>query len=114
MAVWPGWVNRRRGDSPRLRPLSLLPLPRRRRLVDPFAALRVQCALTRLESEIETVRRDDARFAQAHHLRAATTAYGGVLAEACRLAGVPVEGEQFGAVSRLQAEADLQARGWTW
>ena len=76
--------------------------------------LRVQYNLARLDVEIETVRRDDARFAQAHHLRAAMTAYDGILAEACALAGVEVTDCGFDAVSRLQAEAALQACGWSW
>ncbi len=101
-----------RGESS---PLRLLPGQRRRRgAADPFTALEVQYALARLDTLIETVRRDDARFAQAHHLRAAMIAYDGALAEACALAGVPLPEQDLDAVSRVQAEAELQARGWRW
>ncbi len=103
MALWPS--------------LDVLRVPgsRRRGGPDPFAALRLQVALTRLEREIAAIRADDVSFARAHKLRAATTAYDGVLADACRAAGLPApDDDRFDAVGRLRAEADLEGLGWSW
>jgi hypothetical protein len=91
-----------------------VPLAGRRRVSDPFAVLELQMSLSRLDAEIRAIRADDVGFARAHHLRAAMIAYDGLLAEACRLAEIAIEGVPRDAVSRLSAEAELQARGWTW
>jgi hypothetical protein len=86
---------------------------RGRRLVEPFSALEVQVALTRVERLVADLQRDDRRFARAHHLYAAVAAYDHLLTEACALAGVELpEGE--GDTRRLLAEVELRARGWTW
>jgi hypothetical protein len=84
-----------------------------RSVVDPFSALEVQMALTRVERLIADLQRDDRRFARAHHLYSAVAAYDRLLDEACRLAGVPVP-EGSGDTRRLLAEVELRARGWTW
>jgi hypothetical protein len=81
--------------------------------VDPFSALEVQLALSRVERLIADLQRDDRRFARAHHLYSAIAAYDRLLDEACRLAGVPVP-EGVGDTRRLLAEVELRARGWTW
>jgi hypothetical protein len=88
----------------------------RRGGVDPFSALEVQFALSRLDREItRLLQGEDAsrRFAQGHHLRAAVLAYEQLLVEACRLAEVPSLPEA-GGLRRVMAEAELQARGWAW
>ena len=86
---------------------------RGRRDVDPFCALEVQVALARVERLVANLQRDDRRFAQAHHLYAAVSAYDRLLTEACALAGVELpEGE--GDIRRLLAEVELRARGWSW
>jgi hypothetical protein len=86
---------------------------RGRRDVDPFCALEVQVALARVERLVANLQRDDRRFAQAHHLYAAVSAYDRLLTEACALAGVELpEGE--GDTRRLLAEVELRARGWSW
>ena len=81
---------------------------------DPFETLQVQLSLARLEREIERLRSDDEVFARAHHLRAAVIAYGHVLGQACRLAGVEPVPAVGSSVGRLLAVAELQARGWDW
>jgi hypothetical protein len=84
-----------------------------RSTVDPFSALEVQMALTRVERLIADLQRDDRRFARAHHLYSAVAAYDRLLDEACRLAGVPVQ-EGSGDTRRMLAEVELRARGWSW
>ena len=81
--------------------------------VDPFSALEVQMALTRVERLIADLQRDDRRFARAHHLYSAVAAYDRLLDEACRLAGVPAP-DATGDAKRLLAEVELRARGWSW
>ena len=85
----------------------------RRRGQDPFATLHIQTRLSELAAELESLHAGEGRFALAHHLRAAQSAYDDLLDEACELAGVgPIEGT--GAVHRLLAESALRAAGWTW
>ena len=86
---------------------------RGRRDVDPFCALEVQVALARVERLVENLQRDDRRFAQAHHLYAAVSAYERLLCEACALAGVELP-DGDGDTRRLLAEVELRARGWSW
>lgn len=83
---------------------------------NPFRTLEVQLALSRLDREIARLEAGDTgTFAQGHHLRAALLAYEQVLAEACRLAGIPVPPLPEGrCLRRLLAEAELRARGWSW
>jgi len=82
-------------------------------MVDPFSALEVQMALARVEQRVRDLQRDDRRFARAHHLYAALSAYDQLLDEACRLAGVPTP-DARGDTYRLLAEVELRARGWSW
>lgn len=97
MRSWPSWTTR----------------AQRRPMVDPFTALEVQMALSRVERLIADLQSEDGRFARAHHLRAARAAYDQLLDEACRLAGVgPLP--EAGAVRRVLAEAELRTRGWSW
>lgn len=84
-----------------------------RTMVDPFSALEVQMALARVERRVVDLQRDDRRFARAHHLYAALSAYDHLLDEACRLAGVPTP-DACGDAYRLLAEVELRARGWSW
>jgi hypothetical protein len=81
--------------------------------VNPFDALEVQLALTRLEQRLAELQADDRRFARAHHLHAARIAYDQAIGEACRLAGVEDLPEDR-SVRRILAEAELRARGWDW
>jgi hypothetical protein len=89
-----------------------LPL-QRRPVIDPFATLEVQLALTRLDQEIARIQRDDRGFARAHHLAAAVAAYGQALDEACRLAGIALTSSGPG-LHRVLAEVELRSRGWDW
>lgn len=98
-------------------------LPRRRlrpaRCVDPFSALSVQLALSRIEAELRALEAigtssEPERFAQAHHLYAARLAYDQLLDEACRMAGVADLPAERGSIRRLTAEVELRLRGWTW
>ena len=57
---------------------------RGRRDVDPFSALEVQVALARVERLVSNLQRDDRRFAQAHHLYAAVSAYDRLLTRPAR------------------------------
>ncbi len=115
-----GWLARgtRAGDPARslggAGRLIVGVLARRRPVVDPFETLEVQMSLSRLDREIETLRRSGDRFAAAHHLRAAVIAYDDLLAQACRLAGVVGPVPVRSALHRLAAEAELHARGWDW
>ena len=81
--------------------------------VDPFSALEVQMALSRVDRLIADLQRDDRRFARAHPLSSAMAAYDRLLDEACRLAGVPAP-DGTGDARRLLAEVELRARGWNW
>lgn len=80
---------------------------------DPFASLGIQWRLRRVAAEIRHLEQDDGRWARVHHLRAAELAYDDLLAEACRLAGIPVP-DAPRPVRRLIMEGDLRTRGWTW
>lgn len=89
---------------------------RRRGDVDPFSALEIQLALSRLDREIAQLLGGPGlpnRFAQGHRLRAAQLAYGQLLQETCRLAEASVLPED-GPMRRVMAEVELRARGWTW
>ena len=129
----PPWSDRDpdRGSVPLRRPSALSPLAgppngaragalavvglrRRRGAVDPFCALEVQLALTRVDAEIVALTtRDDDRFARGHHLTACRLAFDQLLDEACRLADV-TDLPPPGPVRRMVAEAELRVRGWNW
>ena len=101
-----GWVaDRVRAVHDRWRPQ---PPP------DPFEVLSVQLRLERLAHEIAELESNPARWARAHHLRAALIAYDDLLEEACRMAGAPIAEMEARPVRRLLEEAELRSRGWTW
>lgn len=101
-----GWVaDRVRTVSGRWRPQ---PPP------DPFEVLSVQLRLERLAHEIAELEANPGRWARAHHLRAALTAYDDLLEEACRMAGAPIAEVDARPVRRVLEEAELRSRGWTW
>jgi len=110
-------VDRTAGAG-RARSTGARPVPglRRRRGggVDPFCALEVQCALSRIDAEIVALTtKDDDKFARGHHLIAARLAFDQLLDEACRLAEVR-DLPDPGPVRRMVAEAELRLRGWSW
>ncbi|MBK6873000.1 MAG: hypothetical protein IPK24_08420 [Kineosporiaceae bacterium] len=86
----------------------------RRPDVDPFSALQIQYALTRVETRIDLLLVDESRFARGHHLQAARTAYANLLEEACRLAEIDDLPEDNSSLRRMMAEAELRSRGWSW
>ncbi|MGF1653732.1 MAG: hypothetical protein ACFCUP_10520 [Actinomycetales bacterium] len=80
---------------------------------DPTRVAELTAALSRLDREIARIRCSDGAYARAHHLRAAVRAYGDVLDEARRVAGIPApEGGED--VRRMLAEVELRTRGWDW
>lgn len=79
----------------------------------PAVRAELTASLARLDREISRVRHGDRDYARAHHLYAAVRAYGDVLDEACRAAGVERhEGDE--SLRRLMAEVELRSRGWSW
>lgn len=83
-------------------------------LPDPFEVLSVQMRLERLANEIADLEANPQRWARAHHLRAALSAYDDLLEEACRMAGAPLADVEERPVRRVLEEAELRSRGWTW
>jgi hypothetical protein len=84
-----------------------------RRRPDPARVAELTAALARLDREIARIRHSEGAYARAHHLRAAVRAYGDVLDEARRVAGIPApEGDED--VRRMLAEVELRTRGWHW
>lgn len=100
--------------APRRRALAPPPEP------DPFAVLALQVRLGVVAAQLLALERDPAVWARAKRLQAVRAAYDDLLAEACRLAGVPVpddDGPRRRARSepeRFRAEIELAARGWSW
>ncbi|GAB2462042.1 hypothetical protein [Xylanimonas ulmi] len=85
---------------------------------DPIDTLTLQIRLGEIAHEIQALAASNA-FAAAHHTRAAQAAYDALLAEACRRAGLPVEGPgeataRTSEAERLREELELASRGWTW
>lgn len=80
---------------------------------DPFETLTVQLRLTRIVAEIRRLERDQGRWARAHHLAAATRAYDDLLADAARLAGLPLP-DAPPAIRRVMVESALRHDGWDW
>jgi hypothetical protein len=84
---------------------------------DPFVALRLQTRLGVLAGQIRAIEADRYLYAKAHRLAVTRAAYDDLLEEACRLAGVDVDGAagRRGEESRRSAEElELAARGWNW
>lgn len=80
---------------------------------DPFAVLHVQMRLSELSRQLRVLEDDPYVFAKAHRLRATRAAYDDLLVEACRLAGVTVEGPRS-TEERWREELELSSRGWSW
>lgn len=79
----------------------------------PAVQAELTASLARLDREISRVRRCEHAYARAHHLHAAVRAYGDVLDEACRAAGVEqADGDE--SLRRVMAEVELRSRGWSW
>ncbi len=88
---------------------------------DPFEVLRVQMRLAALAEEVRALERSSDVYARVHHLRATEAAYDAMLVEACRLAGVPMQGEHGRPSTvpqhrdeRFREEVELASRGWSW
>jgi hypothetical protein len=88
---------------------------------DPFEVLRLQTRLTAVAHEVRELKTDDDAYARAHRLQAALAAYDDLLAEACRVAGVPQDsaaadggGDELREQQRLREEMELCARSWSW
>lgn len=84
---------------------------------DPFRTLALQYRLGALARELDGLAVDDGRvFARGVRLTAVSAAYDDVLADACRLAGIPLQrdGRSRREVRRLTAETALRSAGWTW
>lgn len=87
--------------------------------VNPFDALHLQSRLSALADEILRLDSDPEVYARAFRIKATRSAYDQVLAEACHLAGVRAavsapEGEGSVESTRMSAELELAARGWSW
>jgi hypothetical protein len=92
---------------------------------DPFDTLHLQERLTALADEILRLESDPEVYARAFRIKATRTAYDDLLAEALLLAGVapedgvPPQGDGERGLcgrerTRLVAELELTARGWSW
>ncbi|WP_233404409.1 hypothetical protein [Actinotalea solisilvae] len=88
---------------------------------DPFDVLVVQVQLGRLTAQMRALDADPHAWARGRRMLAAQAAYDALLAEACRLAGVPVEQEwspePWGPTrepERFREEMELASRGWSW
>lgn len=99
------------------RPASRRPAP----APDPFDVLVVQVQLGRLTAQMRALEADPHAWARGRRMLAAQAAYDALLAEACRLAGVPVEQEwspePWGPTrepERFREEMELASRGWSW
>lgn len=104
------------------------PSGRRRRAPsppDPFAVLALQVRLGVVATQLRELEDDATAWARARRLEATRAAYDDLLAEACRLAGVPEPGvpepdgaadrcARHGEPARFTAEMELAARGWSW
>ena len=86
----------------------------RERQDDPLTTLQLQLRLGQIAREIRALAGDDARFATAHHTRAAQAAYDELLREACRRAGVEDDSPITSETDRLLRELELSSRGWSW
>ncbi|WP_425955887.1 hypothetical protein [Xylanimonas sp. McL0601] len=85
---------------------------------DPLDTLMLQLRLGQIAHELQALA-DNHSFAAAHHTRAAEAAYDALLAEACRRAGLTVEGprratDRTTEAERLREELELASRGWSW
>jgi hypothetical protein len=141
---WPALTvrfGRRSLRSARLRIRSRWQAHRGLNPPDPFAVLEVQRRLGALAEELQRLEADDADrtyWARAHRIQTRRSAYDQLLAEACKLAGVPgprepgtagsaadsatgpATGRATGSLARrseeerFRDEMELASRGWTW
>jgi hypothetical protein len=82
---------------------------------DPFEALRLQARLGVVAGRVRRMETSAAPFAKAQRVLAICAAYDDLLAEACRVAGVPVLPDTAGREDRRwYAEQQLTERGWSW
>lgn len=82
---------------------------------DPFEALRLQMRLTVVAGQVRALEEDALVYAKAQRLKATRAAYDDLLAEACVLAGVPLDPQRRrGEDERLREEVELASRGWSW
>ena len=82
-----------------------------------FAVLEVQMRLGTLSAILRRIDSDPQMFARQHHWRTTLWAYDSVLADACRMASLPVHAAPAGPkadAERLRRELELYERGWTW
>ncbi len=80
---------------------------------DPFEALGIQIRLGAVAAELRAIDTDERMFARGRRRIAYQAAYDALLADACRLADVPIRDEVDDA-ERLREELELAARGWSW
>ncbi len=87
---------------------------------DPFAALEVQLQLTRVSEQLRALLAEPRVWARGRRVIATQAAYDGLLATACRLAGVEtfdedtVPGLTRSESEREREEFELLVRGWAW
>ena len=102
----PSWWSRWRGRN------ELAP--------DPFAVLEVQFQLARVSEQLRMLHVEPRVWARGRRVIATQSAYDGLLATACRLAGVEtlaedaVPGLTRSEGEREREELELLARGWAW
>ncbi|WP_255491705.1 hypothetical protein [Actinotalea sp. JY-7876] len=117
------WAVRRRAErlglvrrhGPSRAPLAPAAAP------DPFDVLAVQVRLGVLAAQLRSLEVDPRAWARGRRIIAAQAAYDALLAEACRLAGVPVDADAVLAPwgpgrepERFREELELASRGWSW
>lgn len=89
-------------------------------LPDPFAALEVQLQLTRVSEQLRALYAEPRVWARGRRVIATQAAYDGLLATACRLAGIEtvaedtVPGLTRSEREREREEFELLVRGWAW
>lgn len=88
---------------------------------DPFDVLALQVRLGVLAAQLHALEADSHAWARGRRIIATQAAYDALLAEACRLAGVPVtqdgSAEPWGPArepERFREELELASRGWSW
>ena len=108
----PAWQQRLEGGLGRFlgRPRSPAPVT-----PDPIELLRLQQRLGAIASQLQALQEPSYAAAGGHRLQALRAAYDDLLAEGCRLAGVPpLPGVERGERLRAYEEQALTERGWSW
>lgn len=99
---------------PRLRRPQPEPVP------DPFEMLALQERLGAVAAQVRALESEPRVYARGKRLEAAQGAYDGLLAEACRMAGVDVvevpQPRRYSLADpeRFREELELTAHGWSW